>query len=158
LATREDIGLDLFVTMSSIWRKHVPPALVHESPYTLTRILELGLTSPGISHSAMRPQLGLNQPQMSKIATQLLDGGLIRVTPMESDRRVKLITATAAGSTLLSSLKMEMNALLSVKGVRLESSRQPKLSRGASRRKVKSQPEETPFWDFERLTSPDEKE
>ena len=110
------------------------PALVQESPGTLACILELGLVSPGISHSALRPQLGLDQPQMSKIAEKLLDGGLIRVATLETDRRVKLITATAAGRTLLSSLKMKLNALLPAQGVRQTSSRQPRPSRPATGR------------------------
>ena len=156
MAAKEDAGLDLFVKMSAMWRNRVPPTLVHESPGTLTRILELGLVSPGVSHSAMRPKLGLNQPEMSKITERLVQARWVEVTRSKKDRRLKLITATAAGRKFLSSLKADLNALLSAEEVRQASSQQPKPSRPASRKKVKVQAREKPFWDFDLDSLPDE--
>jgi DNA-binding MarR family transcriptional regulator len=140
LATSETAGLDLFLTMSWIWRKRVPPALVHESPRTLMLILELGLAPPGISHSTMRSQLGLNQPEMSKIAKKLADRGLIQVARLEADRRVKLITATDVGRNLLSCLKTDLNMSLSDIAPAKAPSQQPKPSRPKPRRGSKLQP------------------
>jgi DNA-binding MarR family transcriptional regulator len=128
LATSENAGLDLFITMSSIWRERVPPALVHESPRILTRILELGLAAPGMSHSTMQSHLGLSQPEMSRIAERLVDAGWIQVARSETDRRSKLITTTAAGRSLLSSLKADLNTSLSDIAAVEASSQQPKMS------------------------------
>jgi DNA-binding MarR family transcriptional regulator len=156
LATSEDARLNLFITMSSIWREHVPPALVHESPKTLTRILELGLAAPGISHSTMRSHLGLSQPEMSKIAVKLADLGWIEVTRLETDRRSKLITTTAAGRSLLSSLKADLNRSRSDIAPADAPSQQPKPSRPRRRRGSKLQQEGQIRFNLEDYLPPDE--
>ena len=156
MATSEDAGLDLFITMSWIWRERVPPALVHESPRTLMLILELGLAAPGISHSTMRSQLGLNQPEMSKIAKKLADRGWIQVARLETDRRSKLITTTAAGRSLLSSLKADLNRSLSDIAPAEAPSQQPKPSRTRPRRGSKLQQEGQTHFNLGDYLPPDE--
>ena len=148
--------MDLFVALSSIWRARVPPALVHESPESLTRILELGLAAPGISHSALRPKLGLNQPQMTRLAEKLVDEGWIQVARLETDRRVKLVTTTAAGRSLLSSLKADLNRSLSEIAPPEAPSQQPKMSRRRSRSGSKPQQEGQAPFELEKYLPTDE--
>ena len=148
--------MDLFVALSSIWRARVPPALVHESPESLTRILELGLAAPGISHSALRPKLGLNQPQMTRLAEKLVDEGWIQVARLETDRRVKLVTTTAAGQSLLSSLKADLNRSLSDIAPAEAPSQQPKPSRPRRRRGSKLQQEGQTHYNFDDCMPPDQ--
>lgn len=156
MATKEDAGLDVFLSMSSIWRELVPPALDQESPRTLTRILELGLDTPGISHSTMRSHLGLTQPEMSRMAEKLLEVGWVQVERWETDRRTKLITTTAAGRSLLSSLKTELNRSLSSVAPAEAPSQQPKPSRPRRRSGSKVREEgKTPF-NFEDDMPPDQ--
>ncbi len=153
MATSEATGLDLFITMATIWQKRVPPTLVDESPSTLTQILELSSAATGMSHSAMQQRLGLSQPEMSNIAKKLVTAGWIRSTRLEANRRVKLITATAAGRSLLSTLKTDLNA---AKNPADASSGRPKeRSRRLSRGKVRQQGGQIPF-DLESCLPPDE--
>ena len=119
-------------------------------------ILELGLAAPGISHSTMRSQLGLNQPEMSKIAKKLADGGWIQVARLETDRRSKLITTTAAGRSLLSSLKVDLNTSLSDIAPAEAPSQQPKPSRPRRRGGSKRQQEGKPGFNFDDYLPPDE--
>jgi DNA-binding IclR family transcriptional regulator len=92
---------------------------------------------------------------MSKITEKLVQASWVEVTRSEKDRRLKLITATAAGRKFLSSLEADLDALLLAEGVTQGSSKPPKSSLPASRKKVKVQAREKPFWDFEEPTPSD---
>lgn len=129
------------------------PALLDESPDTLTRFLELSLAAPGMSHSAMQKRLGLNQPEMSNIAKKLVAAGWIRSTRLETDRRVKLITVTADGCSLLSSLKADLNAEQKPANA---SSRQPKQHSRRRNNGKELQPEGQTSFDLARYLPPDE--
>jgi DNA-binding MarR family transcriptional regulator len=104
----------------------------------------------------MRQRLGLNQPEMSKIAEKLADGGWIQVARLETDRRVKLVTTTAAGQSLLSSLKADLNRSLSDIAPAEAPSQQPKPSRPRRRRGSKLQQEGQTHYNFDDCMPPDQ--
>ena len=156
MATSEAAGLDLFIALATIWRKRVPPGLVDESPSTVTRVLELGLAAPGMSHSTMQSHLGLSQPEMSRLAERLVDVGWIQAARLETDRRSKLITTTAAGRSLLSSLKADLNRPLSDIAPAEAPSQQPKPSRTRPRRGSKLQQEGQTHFNLDDYLPPDQ--
>jgi DNA-binding MarR family transcriptional regulator len=151
--TKENAGLDLFVSMWSTWLSRIPSGLSRQEPTVLTRLLALGLREQGISQSDLRRELGMNQPRLSKLMQKLLGAGWIRIRTSKTDSRVKLMTTTAAARDRIAVLKADLAALLPAKGAEQALAPLRKSKPSSSVRRRIEQQQASQGFNFEELES-----
>lgn len=111
----DQVGINLFVEMSSLFRSGLPPSLIREDPTLLVRLLRLGLREGGITQSDMERHLRINQPRLSKLIKKLVAVRWIKIYESEADGRLRLVTTTGLARSRLDSLEGDLAALLSSK-------------------------------------------
>lgn len=113
MAPKDEKVFDAFVRVWLEWWSGVPDRLARQESSLVVRLLTLGLREGGIQQSELKRQLGIAQPRLSKLMVKLgkKKVGWIQVKA-GTDRRVRLMTTTAAGETELAALKGDLAPLL----------------------------------------------
>jgi len=106
----------MFLEMFSRWES-TAGKLAHEDPRLLLRIIELSSIKGGISQRALRQELKINQPRISKLtkkltSSKLAGGPWVVVRKLPSDHRVVLTVATAQAKDKTNCLRTELTSIV----------------------------------------------
>ena len=149
VVNKDDEVFDALVRTWSVWWSKVPDRLARQESSLVVRLLTLGLRQGGISQSEVKQELGIAQPRLSKLMDKLEKKkvGWIQVERSKKDRRVWLMTTTAAAQDRMAVLKADLAAaLLRAKGAGQAPApvRKPNAS-SAVRKRIERQPKSEGF-------------
>jgi hypothetical protein len=100
--------------MYSKWNEIVDRDLARENPNILLRIVELTSSEEGVSQTALKKDLKINQSRLSKLTTKLISSKWAVVQESPTDRRVLLICATDHAKARVEELKTALSACVVV--------------------------------------------
>lgn len=114
VVNKDDEVFDALVRTWSVWWFKVPDRLARQESSLVVRLLTLGSREGGILQSELKQELGIAQPRLSKLMEKLKKKkvGWIQVGRSEKDRRVWLMTTTAAAQDSVAALKKDLAILL----------------------------------------------
>jgi hypothetical protein len=149
VVNKDDEAFDALVRTWSVWWSKVPDRLARQESSLVVRLLTLGLRQGGISQSELKQELGIAQPRLSKLMVKLLKIKWIKVQRSETDRRVWLMTTTAAAQDRMVALKGDLAAVLRAPGARQAPAPMPRPKQAPFRRGkvVRGQQGQTGFFD-----------
>lgn len=110
----DELGTDLYLALRGTWLRFLPDSLTKEDPDLLMRLIRLAEPSEGISQSAMRKALNLNQSKMSKLKDKLLAANWVKVWKPVSNPRLLLMSSTIEAKSSMSVIRSEMLSLCAV--------------------------------------------
>jgi len=119
MAARDEEVFDAVVRRWSKWWSDVPETLERQESTVVASILNLGLREGGITQSALRKELGMNQPRLSKLMDKLATAGWIepakskgKSRSKKTDSRFRSMTTAGSARDGILSLKHDLKALL----------------------------------------------
>jgi DNA-binding MarR family transcriptional regulator len=147
VVNKDDEAFDALVRTWSVWWSKVPGRLARQESSLVVRLLTLGLRQGGIPQSKLKQQLGIAQPRLSKLMVKLLKVKWIKVQRSETDRRVWLMTTTAAAQDRMVALKADLAAVLRARGAKRARAPVPQSKPAPFRRgrRIREQPGQTKF-------------